>query len=273
MNRTRLISLAVTLVVALGLILWMNLDKMSFDPSSLRQPPRPTTALLAEEEEFVDLFTPEPVVPSSSDASPAYNEVVENNNATPAPETGMDLKDQGPAGVAEQPKTSKQPSPLKKETPQPKKEEKKGPSKEEIAKLKEQEEARRKASADMKSAFQNTSGKNNTQNKGKTDGNAGRPSGKSSEQNGHGTGTVGGGWKMPSYAKVPSTVTGTIKLKATVNRSGKVVSVEVIGGDAPAATTSSLVEACKAEVRSKTFTRSDSNAPETATAYITYNFR
>lgn len=271
MKRIRLISLAVTLMVALGLILWMNLDKMSFNLASLRQPPRPTAGLLAGEEEFVDLFTPGPAVPSSQDASPAYDEVVENNSATPAPETGMDLTNQGASGMAEQPKTSTQLSPLKKETPRP--EGKKGPSKEEMARQKEQEEARRKASADMKSAFQNTSGKNNTQNGGRTDGNAGRPDGKSAEQNGHGTGTVGGGWKMPSYAKVPSSVTGTIKLKAIVNRSGKVVSVEVIGGDAPAATTTSLVEACKAEIRSKTFTRSDSNAPETATAYITYNFR
>lgn len=274
MKQIRLISLAATIVVALLLVLWMNIGRLSFDPASLRQPPRPTTALLVEEEEFVDLYTPEPVVPAASEASPAFNETVENNKATPAPETGMDLTDNGPEGVAEQPVTTRRESPLKKEVREKKKEEKKGPAKKVDKEKQKQEEARRKAAADMKSAFQNSSGKNNTENKGKTEGNAGKPTGSTAtKQNGHGTGSVNGGWKMPAYAKVPSNVTGTIKLKADVDRSGKVTSVEVIGGDAPAATNSALIEACKAEVRSKKFTRSDSNPPEKATAYITYRFR
>ena len=87
MKQIRLISLAATIVVALLLVLWMNIGRLSFDPATLRQPPRPTTALLVEEEEFVDLYTPEPVVPAASEASPAFNETVENNKATPAPET------------------------------------------------------------------------------------------------------------------------------------------------------------------------------------------
>ena len=45
------------------------------------------------------------------------------------------------------------------------------------------------------------------------------------------------------------------------------------GGKAPASANAALVEKCMAEVRRHTFTRRDDNAPETATARITYTFR
>ena len=99
------------------------------------------------------------------------------------------------------------------------------------------------------------------------------PSGTSTTISGSGSGTVGGGWKMPAYQKVRSTVTGSIKVRAKVRRDGSVATAEIIGGAPPAATDRDLCNRVLAEVRSRRFTRTDDNAPESATAYITYTFK
>lgn len=269
MNRDRLYAILATALSAAIIIAILLLCAISFDKSTLPVPPRPTTDLLVEEE-FAELYTPRSRELPAETASPAYNPTPENNRATPAPATGSDTYDSGQAGEPAPVKTSTRPSPAQVKTEEPAKKPV-GPA--ENAEKKKEEEAKRKATADLKNAFANTKGKNNTQNQGKTEGNAGKPSGSANtQQNGHGTGRVNGGWRMPSYAKVPSTVTGTIELKATIDSHGKVTAVEVIGGQAPAATNAALAEACKAEVRRRTFTRSDNNAPESATAYITYRF-
>ena len=78
---------------------------------------------------------------------------------------------------------------------------------------------------------------------------------------------------MPAYQKVRSTVTGSIKVRATVRRDGSVATAEIVGGAAPAATDRDLCNRVLAEVRSRRFTRTDVNAPESATAYITYTFK
>lgn len=269
MNRDRLYALLATIAAMACILAVLMLAAIRFDRSTLPVPPRPTTAIVEQDEDFAELYTPEPSGRPAEQASPAYNPVEADNNATPAPATGTNTVDEGPKGQAEPVKTSTRPSPAKevvREEP-----EKRGPAQD--AQKKAEEEAKRRASADLKNAFANTQGRNNTDNKGKTEGNAGRPSGSTSSlQNGQGTGRVNGGWKMPSYAKVPSTVTGTIELKATIDRQGKVTAVEIIGGQAPAATNTALGEACKAEVRRRTFTRGDDRAPEQATAYITYRF-
>ena len=49
--------------------------------------------------------------------------------------------------------------------------------------------------------------------------------------------------------------------------------VEQTGGKAPAAANSALVAKCKAEVRSRRFTRTDDDAPEQAVARIIYTFK
>lgn len=268
MKRPQTIALCVTAAVVVLLVLLLTLGQLRFDRATLPVPPRPTAALI-QDEEFVELFSPEPMQVAPSEASPAYNPEPADGNATPAPVSGDDVHDAGAAGEAVPPQTSSRPSPVKSTPAAPPV--KPGPSQEDIRRQQE-EEARRRATAQLQNAFQNTQGQNYTQNTGRQDGNAGNPSGSASAQNGHGTGRVNGGWKMPSYAKVPSSVTGTIELRATVNRSGLVTDVVVVGGQAPAATNSALVEACKAEVKRRKFTRSDDNAPETATAYITYRF-
>ncbi|MDE6311705.1 MAG: hypothetical protein K2L96_07820 [Muribaculaceae bacterium] len=271
MNRDRIFALCATVFAAAIAVVILLFTALHFDRSTLPVPPRPTTALIQEPEEFAELYTPEPANTPAETASPAMNPVPENNQATPAPATGIDTRDNGPAGEVLPPKTSSRPSAVK-ATPKETKTKPAGPV-EDTKKQKEEEEARRKASADLRNAFANTKGQNNTKNNGRTPGNAGRPTGSvDAQQNGTGSGRVNGGWRMPSYAKVPSTVTGTIELKATINSQGKVTAVEVIGGQAPAATNAALAEACKAEIRRRTFTRSDSNAPESATAYITYRF-
>ena len=104
-------------------------------------------------------------------------------------------------------------------------------------------------------------------------GNAGSPQGSDTPVNGNGAGTVGGGWIMPRYSKVPSQETGSIRLKATIDASGTVTKVIQTGGKTPASANRALVEACMAEVRQRRYTRTDSTPPPSATAIITYTFK
>lgn len=78
---------------------------------------------------------------------------------------------------------------------------------------------------------------------------------------------------MPAYAKVPSTHTGSVRMEVKIDRTGRVKSVRFIGGDAPASTDPGVRRAVEAEVRSRRFTRASDDAPEEATAYITYTFK
>lgn len=271
-NRPRTIALCATVAIAVAVLLLLRFTTLSLSALPEQWPPRHDGEIaMADDERFFDVVEDLPLPESSSEqAAQAVNPVKENNQSDPAPQSGHDMSDRGAAGDAPATVTSKRPSPVKKEVTEQKKPV--GPSKEEIA-AREAEEARRKANAATASAFQKASGKNNTANKGKTEGNSGSPSGSSKSVNGTGSGTVGGGWRLPAYAKVPATVTGTIKMMVRIDRQGKVTSVSFQGGDAPAATDSRLRAAVAAEVRSRRFTRADSNAPDQATAYITYRFK
>ena len=271
MNRPRAIALALTALIAIGVLLLLRFTTLVLDPYTQGWPPRHDGEIAMADEQFFDVVEdiPQPA-PSPEEAAPAVNPVKESNQSDPAPQSGHDMRDRGAAGDAPATVTSAKPSPVKaekKQQPKPT-----GPSKEEIEKQKA-EEARRKANAATASAFQKSTGKNNTANSGKTEGNSGSPAGASQSVNGTGTGTVGGGWRLPASAKVPATVTGSIKMMVRIDRTGKVTSVSFQGGDAPAATDSRLRAAVEAEVRSRRFTRSDSNAPDQATAYITYRFK
>jgi len=272
MNRPRAIAIALTATITVVVLLFLRFTTISLDATQREWPPRHDGEIaMADDEQFFEVVEdlPQPA-PSSEEAAPAVNPVKENNKSTPAPQSGHDMLDRGHAADAPATVTSKRPSTVKsqrQEKPKPT-----GPSKEEIEKRKA-EEARRKANAATASAFQKSSGKNNTANNGKTEGNTGSPSGRSQSVHGTGTGTVGGGWRLPAYAKVPATVTGSIKMMVRIDRNGKVTSVSFQGGDAPAATDSRLRKAVEAEVRSRRFTRTDSNAPDQATAYITYRFK
>lgn len=266
--RARNISIVLTILIAAIVFLWLRFAYIHLSERIREWPPRHDGEVTLVEDEFFDVITDIPVNLRGDDApSQVFNEQPASNLSTPAPESGHETVDRGPAAEAPSIVTSKQPSPLKTPATEPKKN---GPSAEELKQ--QEEEARRKANSAMNSAFNRTKGENNTANNGKTPGNSGSPSGKASGINGTGSGTVGGGWFMPTYAKVPASITGSIRLMVKIDKAGNVMSVTFIGGDAPAATDPALRRAVESEVRSRRFTRGNSPAPDQATAYITYRF-
>lgn len=269
-ERSRIYSLIATVILVAVVVTWMMLDSISLGDADKKWPPKRDSEIVLDDEyaEIIDL--PRPKYVRDANPSPAYHEEVADNKAEAAPQTGFETVDQGTPGEAPEPVTQTAPSEVKvvkQEQPKPQ-----GPSAEELKKQKEEEEARRKATALAQSAFRNN-GKNNTTNQGKEPGDAGRPTGGDSALNGTGTGRVGGGWSMPRYAGVPSTVTGSISVILKIDREGNVTSVKFDGGEAPAATDAKVRAAVEREVRSRKFTRSDNNAPDESTAYITYRFR
>lgn len=266
----RIYSAIGTALVAALVVLWMMSSSITLGGEDKKWPPKHDSEIVIDDEyaEIIDL--PMPKTPRLTDPMAAKNDEVANNEAEAAPETGMETVDKGEPGEAPQPVTQTAPSPVKVEKKEKNKPQ--GPSAEELKKQKEEEEARRKATRQTQNAFRN-SGKNNTTNSGKPQGDAGKPTGGESAVNGRGTGRVGGGWAMPRYNDVPSTVTGSVVMMVKIDRNGKVKSVSFQGGDAPAATNPTVRAACEREVRARTFTRSDDNAPEESTAYITYKFR
>lgn len=269
-SNTRIYSAVGTSIVVALVVAWMMIDTITLGDGEKKWPPKRDSEIVIDDEYVELLDLPRPKSPKIADPTPAYSETVENNLAEAAPQTGMEVVDQGTPGEAPEPVTQQAPSEVKvvkREQPKPQ-----GPSAEELKKQQEEAEARRKANAQTQSAFRNA-GKNNTDNRGKTPGDAGRPNGTESAVNGRGTGNVGGGWSMPRYNDVPSTVTGSVEIQVKIDRTGKVKSVRFVGGDAPAATDPKVRAACEREVRSRNFTRSDDNAPEESTAYITYRFR
>ena len=269
MTRQQIIALSVTAFVALCGLLLMNFARISVGVNLSEWPPvNENEVALVEDEMFFDVIQAEFVpVQSYGEAGPAQNDVIENNNSSPEPTSGMDLSDVGDIGVAPDMQTTEVETSVKQ--PAPEETKPTGPSKEEL----EREEARRRASSATSSAFQQSKGSNNTSNTGKTSGDTGSTRGISTSFHGSGTGNVSGGWVMPRYNKVPSTATGSIKVRATIDRQGNVTLVEFIGGEAPASTDGRLRAAIEKEIRSHKFTRHDSNAPEQAKAYITYTFK
>ncbi|MDE5628788.1 MAG: hypothetical protein K2I69_04435 [Muribaculaceae bacterium] len=264
MNRTRATALIVTALAALLLVLLLSVCRLSFDASSLipsRQPVAEVAEIDMEFVEFIDTRT------ASSTPSEAYTPKPQNLRSTAADASGASVADKGPSGAAPVDVTSTRPSEVKrpvKENTAPT-----GPSKAEL-----EEQARRKVQKGVADAFKpQPEATDNTTNKGTDKGDSGKPDGSESTTNGTGSGTVGGGWLMPRFAKVNTSLTGSITLRAVVNAQGNVVSVEQTGGKAPAGTNSALVAKCIAEVKSRRFTRNDDNAPERAIATITYTFR
>jgi len=260
----RLQAAAATVIAAVILVaLLCMLHLAEIDPAALAQ--RPTTELAEIDEEFVELFD---MAYGPSDPSPAYAPQPVRRNSKPAEASGQDRVDAGKAAAPAPDVTSKQPSPLSREekTVPPET----GPDKTKLA----EEEAHRKARKGVGDAFKNTSETtDNTASKGSEKGDSGTPDGGRSDANGTGVGTVGGGWTMPRYSRVPSEVTGSIILTAIVGPDGNVISVELSGGKSPAAADRALVQAWIAEGKRRRFTRNDDKAPERSTARITYTFR
>lgn len=272
MNRQQATAAALTLAVALLTVLMLQCTSVRVDTSVREWPPRHDgeVTLAEADEQFFDVVS-EPAPAALNDPAEAYNPEPADHATEPAPASGHSVKDAGEAGDAPAVATSKQPSPVK--TPKDTPPAKTGPSKEDLERQ-AQEEARRKASAATRDAFRRAEGSGNTSNSGQGAGNSGSPSGGNSAVNGSGSGTAGGGWVIPHYAAVPSSLTGSIKMTLKIDRSGAVTSVAFTGGQPPAATDAALRRAVEREVRSRRFTRAAGTAaPESATAYITYTFR
>lgn len=269
-SRPRILSFVATIVTVAAVVVWMLCDTLALSLSEREWPPKHDSNIVVDDEyaEIIDL--PKPKSRQVADPVAAKNDVRADNKAEPTPESGMETVNQGLPGEAPEPVVQQKPSPVKVEKKvQPKPQ---GPSPEEIKKQKEEAEARRKATNQTQNAFRNA-GKNNTANNGRTEGDAGKPDGVAAAVNGRGTGRVGGGWSMPRYSEVPSTLTGSVVMMVKIDRNGNVTSVTFQGGDAPAATDARVRAACEREVRARRFHRSDDNAPEESTAYITYRFR
>lgn len=271
MNRAQKIALALTLLIAILLLIWLRFAKIYMSSEKPEWPPVHSGEVALVDEEFIDVIDFPPSFDNAADSpAPAFNEINADNLSDPAAESGSDLTDAGPAADAPRPVTSNQPSPVKSQTQPPVKT---GPSQEEID-AKKTEEARRKATSAVNSAFSNSTGNNNTANSGTNPGNSGSPQGGTSGINGTGFGANGNGWIMPAYAKVPTSLTGSIRFVVKINRQGVVTDVRFDGGDAPAATDKSLRDAVEKEIRSRRFTRpSGSAAPDEAAGTITYVFR
>lgn len=269
-NRPRIYSAIATALIVMIVLMWMACSHLTYSPDLAAPDTRGEIALA---EEFIEVEDLSASAPESGDDTPATAQLPEPSSAEaqPAPESGTDPDNSGAKGVPEPALSSKEPSPMKVRDKKPDK--KPGP---EVDRRKaEEEKIRREANNQVQNAFAGAQGKHNTRNGTLDEGNAGKPDGKSHQGNltGRGSGSVGGGWSIPRYAAVPSPVTGSVKMVVKIDREGRVTSVTLNGGEAPAATDRAVCQACVNEVKSRRFTRPKADdAPETATAYITYKF-
>lgn len=269
-KKARVWAVLGTAAIAAVVLLLMMVTHLSLSPVAMAKADN-DRGIVLDQEEFIEVMNM-PSAPDMSGDEPSRATADEQLESQPTPVAGTDVEDQGPAGEAPKAVTSKQDSPMKVQEKKEKKTE--GPA---VDKKKQEEEAiKRKADNEVANAFSKSQGKHNNSS-GTTDaGNNGVADGNSPQGTlrGTGTGTVGGGWGMPNYSPVMSTVTGSVKLIVTIDRNGNVTNVQFDGGDAPAATNTTVRNACAAEVRRHKFTRSQpETAPETSKAYITYTFR
>lgn len=265
MNKIRLTAICATVAIALLFTVVLTVAHLTVDARFWPPHPR-VTELVEVDEEFVELFEPKPV---RSNPSPAYAPEKSRNLSQAGKAGGNDIADAGDEGIAAPIKTSERESSVKSTKKDPA--DKEGP----IKKADDKAKASRQASKDVADAFSKEPAPkpDNTNAKGKQKGDTGSPDGKSSDVNGSGNGTVDGGWIMPRYAKVKASATGSIELRAIIDSEGRVKSVELTGGKAPASADPALVARCKAEVKRHRFTRNDDKAPERAVARIIYNFK
>ena len=269
MNRPstdRIIAIAATVIVHVVLLLILLSAYLRYvdDFETRRWPPVDKSEILAVDDlgEFVKLGDiPEAVSASESEAKPAETDASE---ASP----DLDLRNEGEKATPPKPISSEKPSPMKVEKKDDaKKPEKTGPTAAELAekeRIRQQEETRKKIAERMKF---------NTSGNGSGEGNAGSPNGNASQ--GASSGTPGlnlSGRSFISAGKPSSSKTGTIRIKITVDASGKVVSASYASGDGPAASDHAVRESCrKAALQSKFTALTTGTADQTGT--ITWRFK
>ncbi|MDE6368837.1 MAG: hypothetical protein K2K94_06325, partial [Muribaculaceae bacterium] len=140
MSRSRIYSGIATAIVVVIVIAWMMLDTISLSLGDKTWPPKRDSEIVIDDEyaEIIDL--PKPKSKQIADPIPAKNDVVANNLAEAAPQSGMEVVDQGTPGDAPAPVTQTAPSPVQVEK-QPQTEPQ-GPSSEDLKKQQEEDEAR-----------------------------------------------------------------------------------------------------------------------------------
>lgn len=278
MNKDSAISFLVTLAVAIITVLWLMLAHLQWAPGR-PWPPEPDPYIELTVDEFIepeDIPLP-PKTVGDADAA-ALTDVLQDVPSEVAPSSGTTLQNKGPEGTPAHEVSTPKPSPVKVvEKPQP---EKPGPVKSEEPK-KPTTSAQR---TQVKNIFSKAEGKHNSNNRTGDEANAGSPKGKADSAgsatsdgvtSGVRKGSLGGGWQWPGYARIPSSVTGSVVLSFIVDKDGKARKIAVVGGNPPAASNADVKKRCIAEVSKHTFTRpATAEDPDAETpATITFIFK
>lgn len=263
-TKARIWALASTAAIAGLAVLLFLTAKLTI---SKAEPPQEVMGNIALAEDFIEVID-QTAAPIMAGEEPAAAQADQLAQAQPTPPSGTDPADAGTPGTPPPTMASDKPSPHKTDdqTKKP------GPTKEQ----QQQQQDQRQAQTEVANAFGNAPGQHNTASGTVDQANAGSPSSDSAQGSytGHGQGKAGGGWGLPAYSPVKSTVTGTIELTVTIDSQGRPTSVKITGGTSPASTDSAVRQACVAEVKRRAFTRADSSpAPESAIAVITYSFK
>lgn len=259
-NRQRLIALLATvafhvLVAVLLLTLYLRYPGEAVEMRTW--PPVDSSEVLFGGEYVMIGDRPE-IAQNTGTPAPAEAEAQE----VPAPEAESLVNSGEPAEPAPV-ISSERPSPAKVEKkPAP---EKTGPTKAELeaaAKAKREEEARKAIAGKVKFG-----------QKGTGSGNAGSPDGNAT------VGAVSGspgfnlkGRSLADWHRPASAPLGTITVRVTVNRQGKVTSASYLSGTGAAAASQSARQSCVNAARMSQFSV-DNDAPASQTGTITYNFK
>lgn len=262
-NRQRLIALLATvafhvLVAVLLLTLYLRYPGEAVETRTW--PPVDSSEVLFGGEYVMIGDRPE-IAQNTGTPAPAEAEAQE----VPAPEAESLVNSGEPAEPAPV-ISSERPSPAKVEKkPAP---EKTGPTKAELeaaAKAKREEEARKAIAGKVKFGQKGTGGSGS--------GNAGSPDGNAT------VGAVSGspgfnlkGRSLADWHRPASAPLGTITVRVTVNRQGKVTSASYLSGTGAAAASQSARQSCVNAARMSQFSV-DNDAPASQTGTITYNFK
>ncbi|MDE7145594.1 MAG: TonB family protein [Duncaniella sp.] len=262
-RRNKLIALVCTVVFHIALVvllLSLYLHYPGAEDNERTWPPVDSSEVLFGGEYVMIGDKPE-LAATNSEPAPAEAEATE----APAPEAEA-LENSGepadPAPVI----SSERPSPAKVEKkPAP---EKTGPTKE------EREAAERaKKEQETRNAIANKVQFGKTGTGGSGSGNAGSPNGNST------VGAVSGspgfnlkGRSLASWHTPASAPLGTITIRVTVNRQGKVTSASYMSGTGAAAANSAARKSCENAAMRSQFSV-DNNAPASQTGTITYRFQ
>lgn len=282
MSSSQQIAAITTVVVAVLVTVLLTSLQLSWNPEQ-PWPPQPEPYIEMDQEEFIipqEIANPA-YSPETADA-PALTEDDMDNPSEAAPQTGAALNTQGPAGK-ENPRevTTKRESTAKAApTPKPK-----DPGAEKAKKEQQEKEAAAKRTQNnVRNAFANPNAKGNSNNNPTGDQKAGSktgnnqsagPANSTSTTAGLRHGRVSGGWLWPSYpSSISTSLTGSIILSLTIDKSGNVTDAVPSGGEAPAASNRQLQQQCIKLAKSRRFTRKagDDDAPESARATLTFIF-